>query len=121
MTVGTHGMDHVSWRGLSAHGVERELVEARATIADVVGRSVDEAAVPFGEYDRSLLAQLRRLGYARVHTSDGSVARTDAWLQPRVSVTGSDTAETLRTELLATPSRLQLIRAAVKGRAKRLR
>jgi peptidoglycan/xylan/chitin deacetylase (PgdA/CDA1 family) len=121
MTVGTHGMDHRSWRRLSTLVRERELVEARATIADAVGRQVDEAALPFGAYDRRLLAELRRLGYVRVHTSDGNVAQSSAWLQPRVSVTVTDTAETLRTELLASPSRFQRVHAAVKGRLKRLR
>ena len=121
MTVGTHGMHHRPWRRLSAHDRERELVEARATIADTVGHPVDEAAVPFGAYDRRLLADLRRLGYVRVHTSDGTVARPNVWLQPRVSVVATDTAETLRTRLLAQPSPLQLAHAAVKGRIKRLR
>jgi peptidoglycan/xylan/chitin deacetylase (PgdA/CDA1 family) len=120
MTVGNHGMDHRPWRRLSAPDRERELVEARATIADVVGHAVDEAAVPFGAYDRRLLGDLRRLGYAKVHTSDGGVAQATAWLQPRVSVTATDTAETLRTHLFALP-RLQLVAAEVKGRLKRLR
>lgn len=121
MTVGTHGMDHRPWRRLSASDSDRELVQARATIADVVGRPVDEAAVPFGAYDRRLLAELRRLGYATVHTSDGSVAQSNAWLQPRLSVAATDTAETLGMRLLVPPSRFQLAQAAVKGRLKRLR
>jgi peptidoglycan/xylan/chitin deacetylase (PgdA/CDA1 family) len=121
MTVGTHGMDHRRWPGLSLHDRERELVEARATIADVVGMPVNEAAVPFGAYDRRLLAELRRLGYAKVHTSDGTIAQSDAWLQPRVSVTATDTAETVRMGLLAPPSRFRRVQAAVKGRLKSLR
>ena len=121
MTIGNHGMDHRPWRRLSASDRERELVEARATIAEAVGRSVDEAAVPFGAYDRHLLADLRRLGYAKVHTSDRAAAKSSAWLQPRFSVVTTDTAETLRRALLAPRSRLQLAQAAVKGRLKRLR
>ena len=122
MTVGTHGMDHRPWRRLSASDSDRELVQARAgRIADVVGRPVDEAAVPFGAYYRRLLAELRRLGYATVHTSDGSVAQSNAWLQPRLSVAATDTAETLGMRRPAPPSRFQLAQAAVKGRLKRLR
>jgi peptidoglycan/xylan/chitin deacetylase (PgdA/CDA1 family) len=121
MTVGTHGMDHRPWRRLSAPDREYELVEARATIADVIGRPVDEAAVPFGLYDRRLLADLRRLDYAKVHTSDGGLAHSNAWLQPRVSVTAADTAQALRTRLLAPPSRTRRVQASVKGALRRLR
>ena len=121
MTVGTHGMDHRPWRRLSASDSDRELVQARATIADVVGRPVDEAAVPFGAYDRRLLAELRRLGYATVHTSDGSVAQSNAWLQPRLSVVSTDTPDSLKQQLLETPSRGKLAWLAAKGRMKRLR
>jgi peptidoglycan/xylan/chitin deacetylase (PgdA/CDA1 family) len=121
MTVGNHGMDHRPWRRLSARDRERELVEARLAIADAVGRPVDEAAVPFGEYGRHLLGELRRLGYTKVYTSDGVVARSSAWLQPRYSVVATDSAEALRTALLARRSRFQVLQAAIKGSVKRLR
>jgi peptidoglycan/xylan/chitin deacetylase (PgdA/CDA1 family) len=121
MTVGNHGMDHRSWRRLSARDRDRELVDARAAIAATIGREVDEAAVPFGAYDRRLLSELRRLGYATVYTSDGVVARSGEWLQPRLSVVATDTAETLRGALLARPSRLERAQASVKRCLKRMR
>ena len=121
MTVGTHGMDHRPWPGLSARDRECELVEARAHIADAVGHAVDEAAVPLGAYDRRLLTELRRLGYRKVHTSDGRAARAGAWLQPRISVVSTDTPDSLKQQLLETPSRGKLAWLAAKGRIKRLR
>jgi peptidoglycan/xylan/chitin deacetylase (PgdA/CDA1 family) len=121
MTIGTHGMDHRPWPGLAAPDLERELVEARARIADAVGHAVDEAALPSGAYDRRLLAALRQLGYEKVHTSDRRVARADAWLQPRFSVGAADTAETLESKLLAPQSRVRLVWTVAKGRVKRLR
>ena len=100
----------------SARDRECELVEARAHIADAVGHAVDEAAVPLGAYDRRLLTGARRLGYRKVHTSDGRAARAGAWLQPRISVLSTDTPDSLKQQLLETPSRGKLAWLAAKGR-----
>lgn len=104
MTIGTHGMDHRPWRHLSDNERQRELVDARATLAEVVGASVDEAAVPMGQYDHRLLSALRQLGYARVHTSDRRLATDGAWLRPRFSVRADDTVESVRSTILSVPS-----------------
>jgi peptidoglycan/xylan/chitin deacetylase (PgdA/CDA1 family) len=121
MTIGTHGMDHRSWRGLDAADLERELVDARIQIAEAVGHAIDEAALPLGAYDRRLLGALRQLGYTKVHTSDRRVAREGNWLQPRFSVVATDTPETLENEMLATPARASAYWNRAKNRLKRLR
>ncbi len=94
MHVGSHGMDHVSWRAMSRDTRQRELVEARSILAAITGE-VTAAALPRGQYDRTTLGWLRRLGYASVHTSDRRPAAEGAWIQPRFSVTRDDTPETL--------------------------
>ena len=96
MTVGTHGMNHRSWRGMDAETRQRELSDARERIAEISGRSVDQAALPLGQYDRRLLSHLRRLGYQSVHTSDRRLARAGMWLQPRFSVRSDDSPQTIR-------------------------
>ena len=121
MTIGTHGMDHRPWRRLAPADLERELVAARARIADAVGHPVGEAALPLGAYDRRVLRALRRLGYEKVYTSDRRVARATDWLQPRFSVVATDTPETLEADMLAAPSRTGALWARAKERAKRLR
>ena len=121
MTIGTHGMDHRPWPRLSETDSRRELVEARAALADLAGSPVDEAAVPLGRYDRRLLAELRRLGYAAVHTSDRRPTTDGAWLRPRFSVRADDTAESLRSTALAVPSPLGRTWLAAKGWVKTLR
>ncbi|OJV83400.1 MAG: glycosyl transferase family 2 [Cellulomonas sp. 73-92] len=121
MTVGSHGMNHVSWRALDPAARTRELVTARAQIAEASGRLVDQAAFPRGQYDRTALAALRGLGYHRAFTSDARPARPGAWLQPRYSVTRDDTVDSLRGRVLTPaplPRRLVL---EAKGLAKRLR
>jgi peptidoglycan/xylan/chitin deacetylase (PgdA/CDA1 family) len=121
MTIGTHGMDHRPWRGLSTSDRHRELIEARAVLAEVAGSPVDQAAVPMGAYDRRLLAELRRLGYAAVHTSDRRLATDGAWLRPRFSVRADDTVETVRTTILSVPSSPRRAWLTAKGWAKTVR
>lgn len=121
MTVGTHGMDHVPWRHLDEAARHRELVAARARIAEVVGGPVDDAALPLGRYDRVALSQLRRAGYRRVYTSDRRLARERAWLQPRFSVRSDDTAESFR-ETVADARRISArLTATARGLVKRVR
>lgn len=121
MTIGTHGMDHVPWRRLADADARRELIEARATIEAAVGAPVTQAACPLGRYDRRLLANLRRLGYQHVFTSDRRAARPGAWLQPRFSVTRQDDATTVRETILRPASWHRRMRGQTVGLIKRLR
>ena len=101
MTVGTHGAGHRPWTSALATHREAELGSARERIAAATGRPVDTAACPFGAYDRTVLKALRAAGYRTVFTSDARPAREGAWLQPRYSVEAGDTAESVRTRMLA--------------------
>ena len=74
MTIGSHGFDHVDWRGCAAGELDRELIGARRVIEDAVGAPVTHVGVPFGAYDRRVLKRLRALGYTAIHTSDGGFA-----------------------------------------------
>lgn len=120
MVIGTHGMDHVPWRFLSPPDRRRELVEARELISEAAGAPVCEAALPLGRYDRAGLAELRRLGYHRVYSSDRRRTVPAAWLQPRYSVRATDTPSTIRSEILTTHARHELRSRAV-GLVKQLR
>jgi peptidoglycan/xylan/chitin deacetylase (PgdA/CDA1 family) len=87
MAIGSHGFHHSSWRRLGDGELGDDLERARSTLESVLARPVTEASCPFGEYDRRVLRQLRRLGHERVYTSDGGRARAGAWLQARNTVT----------------------------------
>lgn len=121
MRIGSHGMDHVPWRGLDDTARRRELVDARDRLENELGAPVDEAALPLGRYDRALLGHLRRLGYRTVYTSDRRSARSGRWLQPRFSVRAGDTADSVRRTMLmpAPPARRAKLGAV--GLVKRLR
>lgn len=120
MRVGSHGMDHVSWRSMSPDVRQRELVEARAIIAAIAG-DITEAALPRGQYDRTTLGWLRRLGYASVYTSDRRPAAAGAWLQPRFSVTRDDTPQTLVRDALEPRPVHERAMLEMKGLIKRVR
>jgi peptidoglycan/xylan/chitin deacetylase (PgdA/CDA1 family) len=114
-------MDHRPWRRLPPAAREREFVEARERISDVVGSAVDEAAVPLGLYDRRSLTELKRLGYTAVHTSERMVGKVGEWLQPRFSVRAYDTVQTMKSDALADPARVQRAWLVAKSHVKRLR
>lgn len=86
MTVGNHGMWHSRWKGMNQPQLQEELVAARDIIQQFANMPITEAACPFGSYDRGVLQMLRKQGYQRVFTSDGGVASTAAWMQPRNTI-----------------------------------
>jgi peptidoglycan/xylan/chitin deacetylase (PgdA/CDA1 family) len=121
MRIGSHGMDHIPWRGLEPEQQRREFVLARERLAEASGGPVLEAALPLGRYDRSVLSQLKGLGYARVYSSDRRSAKQRSWLQPRYSVRAQDTAGSFCTEVLRPPSLRGRLRSHAVGMVKRLR
>ena len=121
MRIGSHGMDHVSWRNLDAAGVRRELIEARGRITMIAGEAVEEAALPMGRYDRTTLRHLRRLGYEHVYTSDRAHAVEGAWLQPRFSVTAGDDGDSVRSQMLTSQGIARRMERQAAGLVKRLR
>jgi peptidoglycan/xylan/chitin deacetylase (PgdA/CDA1 family) len=96
MVVGTHGMRHRPWTGMPATAVEEELFEARDRLEQILGREVDQAACPFGAYDRRTLGLLRDAGYVRVYTSDRGRAGRNDWLRARNTVHEEGLAEVRR-------------------------
>lgn len=86
MPVGSHGWGHRDWRRVRDRTAVQEFLDAPKAIEDVTGMPVRHAAVPFGSYDRTVLAAMRRAGMTCVYTSDRGRVRPNAWLQPRNSV-----------------------------------
>lgn len=93
MTIGSHGMHHRDWRKLDEAALADEVGTARKQLEDVCGKGLDAAAIPFGSYDRRVLARLRREGFTCAYTSDGGLARQGAWLKPRNTLGASSRRE----------------------------
>lgn len=96
MSIGSHGWEHIPWRGLDDAQARREFVTARAALEEAARTTITEAALPLGRYDRTVLRRLREAGYRAVYTSDRFPARSGGWLRARYSVTATDTAGTVR-------------------------
>jgi peptidoglycan/xylan/chitin deacetylase (PgdA/CDA1 family) len=122
MEIGTHGMDHRSWRGLDRADAQRELVDARRRLEDTLGDvPVRHAALPLGRYDRRLLGQLRQLDYESVQTSDRRWCSPGAWLQPRFSVRAGETVADVRRDVLSRQPLAHRARSRATGLVKQLR
>jgi peptidoglycan/xylan/chitin deacetylase (PgdA/CDA1 family) len=104
MTIGSHGMHHRKWPGLSDRDLHEEVVEARDRIEQITGSRIVEAACPFGGYNRRVLQRLRTSGYDRVYTSDGGPAATESWIQPRNTIVRGDDLKKILGIITGAPS-----------------
>ena len=109
MSIGCHGMRHRPWRGLGETELHEEHVEAKAMLEQIVERPVNDAACPFGSYDRRVLRSLRDSGYRHVYTSDRGTATLESFLQARNTVGPDDDPELLND--IASPQRTSARRA----------
>ena len=74
----------------AAVGVQRaERDDERVESDEPVDESVDEAAAPFGLYDRQVVADLRKAGFTALYTSDRGVARSADFIRPRNCLEGT--------------------------------
>jgi peptidoglycan/xylan/chitin deacetylase (PgdA/CDA1 family) len=115
MVIGSHGWTHTPLRGLGEPDARRELVDARAVLAEASNGEISDAALPLGRYDRRLLRRLKLHGYRTVYTSDRMPARPTAWLQSRYSVTAEDTVESIRSVIRRRPGLREMRNLAASG------
>ena len=67
----------------------REYETARAQLVELSGQPVDQAAAPFGYYDRQVVQDLRALGFKALYTSDRGPADPAAFIRPRNCLEGA--------------------------------
>jgi len=120
MSIGSHGWEHVPWRGLTAAEADREFLQARTVLEEASGGTITEAAFPLGRYDRAALRRLKAAGYRTVYTSDRFKARPSAWMQARYSVTSADTVESV-TRIVRGRAGLHEARNLLASSVKRIR
>ncbi len=121
MKIGTHGVHHHNWRLLSDQQLDDEVRRSIKMLCDLTGKPIDQAACPYGEYDRRVLRHLRQACLASVYTSDRGLARCDAWLQPRNSIYSTHSLLTIRQLINRSPIGPEMIICALKSAIKRLR
>jgi peptidoglycan/xylan/chitin deacetylase (PgdA/CDA1 family) len=86
MSIGLHGRDHVDWRRCDDSRFEQEVPSARRHLERVAECPIRCASIPFGAYNRTVMAGLRREGFASIFTSDGGRAPVDAVVRARTSL-----------------------------------
>ena len=104
MTIGSHGVNHLPWRSLSDIRLQEEVAGSRQALENLLGKNVESAACPFGDYDSRVLRFLKNSGYQSVFTSDGGECDSGRWLKPRTTVRRSFTPIHL-DRILSTESR----------------
>lgn len=90
-TVGSHGAAHLDWSGLSETALQAEILPSLQCLSTLIGREVDQVAIPFGRWSGRVMRALRQAGVKTAWTSDGGPARAGAFLRPRTSIRGDMT------------------------------
>lgn len=60
---GSHGLNHRAFTLLSKNQINEELKESRKIIEDLTGDQVDTVCYPFGQFNMSVLQEVREAGY----------------------------------------------------------
>ena len=121
MRIGSHGWAHINWRTADDRTLDREVDQAREAIAEIVGRTVDEVAIPFGLYDRRVLRKLSSSGWKTVFTSDGGRAPLNEWMIPRETYDVTWDQETLEQSAKRRLPLIERLRRVAIRTVKRLR
>jgi peptidoglycan/xylan/chitin deacetylase (PgdA/CDA1 family) len=104
MEIGSHGVGHRSWGDISANELTEEVESSRRILEELCKVPVDEAACPYGTYDRRVLSALRRARYRRVYTSDGGISPQGSWMVPRTTITRQMSIDMIRRLVMTGPS-----------------
>ena len=81
--IGTHGIDHVYWTRLDRGALDAEITGSKRVLEGILATKIQTVAIPFGNYNRSVLAALKVAGYTKVYTSDPGFAYPGQWQIPR--------------------------------------
>ncbi len=113
MDIGLHGQDHVDWRWLDDAGLKVETRSARHQLEDVTGRSVSSVAIPFGAYNRRVIAHLRGEKFKAIYTSDGGPTSSSMRVRARTSVRSDMTLNAINTIISDRPPIIERFRRAI--------
>jgi peptidoglycan/xylan/chitin deacetylase (PgdA/CDA1 family) len=102
--IGSHGLTHAPFTLKPDRELRDELTESRWRLEDLIGRPVEDLAVPFGRYDRRVISMAKEAGYHRVMTSDVGIARIGETVLPRLPVTAATTLSDFRALISAGPA-----------------
>lgn len=67
--VGCHSMTHPYLPELDPAGLDREIVESKSSLEQIIGKMVDHFSCPGGRYDDRVVEVVKRAGYRTLATS----------------------------------------------------
>jgi peptidoglycan/xylan/chitin deacetylase (PgdA/CDA1 family) len=115
--IASHGLTHSPLTQKSEQGLREELVESKQRLEDLIGRSIEDLAVPFGRYNRQVITAAKAAGYRRIMTSDIGIARTGSSVVfPRLPVNAETTLVDFRRLISLGPARAVLRRLSTATR-----
>lgn len=102
--IGAHTVRHPTLPAEAADAQQREIEGSRQQLEEWIGRPVPGFAYPYGMYDQSSIASVRRSGYSFACACTYQPVRqgSDPYLLPRIEVTAGDAdrvAELLQWQL----------------------
>jgi peptidoglycan/xylan/chitin deacetylase (PgdA/CDA1 family) len=86
--IGCHSMTHVYLNDLGTKELQREIVDAKSSLEDCIGRKVEHFSCPGGRYDQRTIALANQSGYRSVANSQAraNFASTDPFHLGRVAI-----------------------------------
>jgi peptidoglycan/xylan/chitin deacetylase (PgdA/CDA1 family) len=86
MEVGSHGMSHIRLSGLRTEQLEKEMVESRRVLGEILDEAVEGFCYPYGSVDGAAAQSARRAGYTyacatwtRVESNIYDLPRPPVW------------------------------------------
>lgn len=101
VSLGVHGVSHSRMSTLPAEQIRRELNDSKHWLEDLIGRSVDTASYPHGDFDDSVVQIAKEVGLISVACSkSGTYVSEEQRLSiPRIDVWALDSAATIMAKL----------------------
>lgn len=86
MEVSSHGMSHIRLSGLRAEELEKEVVESRRVLSEILDEAVEGFCYPYGSVDAAATRTVRQAGYTyacacwtRVESNIYDLPRPPVW------------------------------------------
>ena len=85
-SIGSHTIDHPHLDQLTAEELSRQLLESKATLENMIGRSINSIAYPYGDYSQEVIDGVKAAGYSVAFAVQdrGLFDREARWSIPRI-------------------------------------
>lgn len=101
MEISSHSVNHIRLTKTDDDHLQRELVDSKAALEDLLGRAVTSFAYPYGDWDVRCADATKQAGYAAACTTrtGWALRDNDPYRLRRLTITNTDTASVLARKL----------------------